>query len=136
MKDPSLPLQAAIVAALEAAKGPGESVLDRVPLDAAGKVKAAFPYYHVGEDQVLSDADQCMDPSTVYATIHIWSRGVGKVEAKQMTARAALALDAKLTVAGFAVIGHKVERLDHLTDLDGVTSHSVLVLRYRLGPVR
>ncbi len=133
MKDPSLPLQKAVFDAFSAAIAPAK-VYDRVPLDAAGRVKAEFPYGHVGEDQIISDADQCHDASTAFCTIHVWSRAVGKVEAKGLMAAAVLALDGKLTVDGFEIIGHLVEDLRHLTDPDGLTSHSVAVLRYRLGP--
>lgn len=134
MKDPSLPVQAAIFAALTTALGAGVGVYDHVPRDPAGKVTAAFPYVHIGEDQAVSDADQCHDPSTLFATIHVWSRAVGKVEAKTLMAACLLALDVKLTVAGFEVIGHLVEDVRHLDGGDGVSSHSVATLRYRLGP--
>lgn len=133
MKDPSLPLQKAVFETASAALAPAK-VYDRVPLDGSGKVTANFPYGHIGEDQVISDADQCHDASTVYCTFHVWSRAVGKVEAKTLMAAALLALDAKLTVEGFEIIGHQVVDLRHMTDLDGLTSHSVATIRYRLGP--
>jgi hypothetical protein len=134
MQDPSLALQRAVFAAASAALDPVK-VYDDVPLDAAGKVKAAFPYAHIGEDQVVSDADQCHDAATVFATVHVWSRAVGKVEAKTLIAALCLALDAPLAVAGFGVIGHTVVDLRHMTDADGQTKHSIATFRYRLGPV-
>jgi len=142
MKDPSLPVQAAVFAALTAsaplatAFGAEPRIYDRVPVDAAGRVTAAFPYLAIGEDQVTSEADACHDASSIFVTVHVWSRKVGKVEAKTIMAAVCLALDVKLTVAGFGVIGHEVETgPQHLTDPDGLTSHSVATFRYRLAPV-
>lgn len=136
MNDPSLPLQAAVYAALVAELGSAAGVHDRVPLDQAGKVTADFPYVHIGEDQVVSDADQCHDASTAYATVHVWSRAVGKVEAKTIMARVCSALDTRLTLTGFEIVAHGVDDGPrHLTDADGVTSHSIATFYYRLGPV-
>jgi hypothetical protein len=134
MKDPSLPLQKAIVAALKDALGAGVGVHDRVPADRAGQVAMAqFPFVHIGEDQVLSNADQCHDASTAYCTVHGWSRAVGKAEVKGIMATVCQALDAPLDVEGFGVIGHMMTDLRHMTDADGLTSHSVATFRYRLG---
>jgi len=141
MKDPSLAVQAAVFAALTAsaplatAFGTEPRIYDRVPVDAAGRVIAAFPYVAIGEDQVTSEADACHDASSIFVTVHVWSRKVGKVEAKTIMAAVCLALDVKLTVAGFGVIGVSVESgPQHLTDVDGLTSHSVVTFRYRLAP--
>ena len=142
MKDPSLPVQAAVFAALTGsaalatAFGAEPRIYDRVPVDAAGRVTAACPYVAIGEDQVTSEADACHDASSIFVTVHVWSRKVGKVEAKTIMAAVCLALDVKLTVAGFGVIGHEVETgPQHLTDPDGLTSHSVVTFRYRLAPL-
>lgn len=141
MKDPSLPVQSAVYAALmnsvdlATAFGGPPRVFDRVPLDTAGRVSARFPYVHIGEDQVTSEANACFDASSIFVTVHVWSREVGKVEAKTIMAAVCLALDVKLDVAGFGVIGHDVETgPQHLTDADGLTSHSVVTFRYRLAP--
>lgn len=136
MKDPSLPLQAAVFGALTAQLGDSAGVYDRVPIDAAGRVTAKFPYVHIGEDHVLSQADQCHDATDAYVLAHVWSRGVGKVEAKTIMADVCLALDAPLAVAGFEIITAVCTSGPlHMTDMDGLTSHSVVTFRYRLGPV-
>jgi hypothetical protein len=134
MIDPSLPLQKAQRDALAAEFGAAPKVFDDVPVT-AGQVGAAFPFVQLGEVQVVSDADQCHDPSTAYTTVHVWSRAVGKVEAKGLMARVCRVLDAPLAVDGFAVVGHLVTDLRHMTDADGLTKHSVATFRYRLGPV-
>jgi hypothetical protein len=134
VNDPSLPLQAAVYAALTTSPGLGASVYDRVPIDNTGKVTAAFPYIHIGEDQITSDADQCHDAMTAYATVHVWSRAVGKVEAKTIMAEVCERLDLKLNVIGFGVIAHGVDDGPrHLTDRDGLTSHSVVTFRYLMA---
>lgn len=136
MLDPSLPVQKAVFDTLRAALGDAVGVHDRVPLDAARKVTARFPYVHIGEDHVVSEADQCHDASSIFVTVHVWSRAVGKVEAKTITAQVAAALDAKLAVEGFEIVAHVVhDGPRHMTDADGLTSHSVVTVRYRLGPV-
>lgn len=134
MKSPSLPLQKAAFAALDTEFGPDVPVLDHIPM-AAGKVTGPFPFIHLADDQVLSDADQCHDPSTTYLTVEAYSRAVGKVELKGLTARIVEVLDAPLAIDGFRVIGHFVEDLRHMKDPDGVTAHGVAVLRYRLEPL-
>lgn len=141
MKDPSLPVQAAVYAALTGsaalatAFGGPPRVFDRVPVDAAGRVTAAFPYVAIGEDQVTSEADACHDASSIFVTVHVWSRAVGKVEAKTIMAAAIDALDTPLAPTGFKVVTQMVESgPQHFTDADGLTSHSVVTLRYRLGP--
>lgn len=142
MMDPALPVQAALFAALKAhaglaaAFGGPPRIYDYVPVDGARQVTAAFPFVHLGEDQVVSDADQCHDASTLYTTVHVWSRRPGKVEAKTIMAQVCLAADAILPVAGFQMIAHAVDDGPrYLTDGDGLSTHAVATFRYRLGPV-
>lgn len=136
MIDPSLPVQKAIFAALSVEFGDEVGVYDRVPRDAAGKIAAKFPYVHIGEDDVASEADQCHDAASVFPTLHVWSRAVGKVEAKTIMARVVRVLDAILPIEGFGQITATVETGPrHMTDADGLTSHSVVTFRYRMAPV-
>lgn len=137
MIDPSLPLQAALFAALAAEfADKAAGVFDRVPLDSTGAIAAtAFPFVHIGDDEITSDADQCHDAMTAHATVHVYSRAPGKVEAKRIMARVCAALDVNLDVAGFGVVTRKVERGPrHMTDTDGLTSHSVVTFLYRMAP--
>jgi hypothetical protein len=134
MNDPSLAVQKGVYAAASAALDPDAKVYDRVPL-ANGKVSADFPYAHIGEDQVVPETDQCHDAFSVFVTVHVWSRAVGKVEAKRLMARLVAALAVNLPLDGFQVIANRVTDIRHMTDADGLTSHSVATIRYRLGPV-
>lgn len=135
MNDPSLPLQKAVFDALDEALDGSAGVYDRVPTNGAGKPTASFPYVTIGEDQIVSDADQCHDACTAFATVHVWSRAVGKVEAKGLMATVCSTLDALLEIDGFEVIAHGVDDGPrHMADLDGLTSHSVVTFRYRMAP--
>lgn len=127
MIDPSLPLQAAIVAALKAGI-PAARVYDDVP------EYPKFPYFSLGPDDVLDDHDQCVGGADTSCQVHVWSRAVGRVEAKQMVAAAILALDQPLTVVGHVVVIHQVTSARVDRDPDGVTQHGVIVVRYATTP--
>lgn len=130
MSEPSLALQAAIVSALRA-DAPvtaliGQRVYDRVP------PVPTFPYVTIGDDQVLPDAAECLDGSVeVTATIDVWSRTVGKVEAKQISGAivSLLNFNASLTLTGYRLVSIEHESSRHLDDPDGLTSHSVVTFR-------
>jgi hypothetical protein len=136
MIDPSLALQKAVFEALAPVLAGVAGVYDRVPVDPAGAVAAAFPYVHIGEDHILAATDQCHDAADAFAVVHVWSRAVGKVEAKGVMAIVVAALAANLVLDGFAIITWAcTDGPRHMTDLDGLTSHSVVTFRYRLAPV-
>jgi hypothetical protein len=134
MRDPSLPIQKAIVTTLKAdpgvatAMGGAARVYDRVPDN------AAFPYIQVGDSQTLDDKAEGVPGADNAETVHIWSRAVGKVEAKRIAAAVAVALDADLSVDGFYLNEWSPERVQHLEGGDGLTSHSVMVFRYLTEP--
>lgn len=126
MADPSLALQGAINTKLrtDVAAVAGR-VLDRVPAN------VVFPYIEIGDFQTVDDGAQCHDGVEVYATLHIWSRAVGQVEAKTIAGAVRGSLhEAQLSLGSawqFIEIAHQDTR--HLKDPDGVTSHSVLTFR-------
>lgn len=126
MADPSLALQGAINTKLrtDVAAVAGR-VLDRVPAN------VVFPYIEIGDFQTVDDGAQCHDGVEVYATLHIWSRAVGQVEAKTIAGAVRGSLhEAALDLGSawqFIEIAHQDTR--HLKDPDGVTSHSVITFR-------
>jgi hypothetical protein len=137
MSEPSLAIQAAIVAALKNAAAvtaiADERVYDKVP---AG---AQFPYVHYGEDQVQADdydSDDCLSKGfEVFVTLHVWSRANGKVECKRLGAAVHQAIDnADLTVNGFTVFAFEHQSTNYLTDPDGLTTHGVCQFRVLLDP--
>jgi len=133
MIDPSLPLQAAIVAALKGSDELtaliGGRVYDDVP------AAPVFPYISLGPDDVNDDPDQCVGGAEVFPQVNIWSRAKGRVEAKRIVALCAVILDAPLVVEGHAVTIHQITRNQVLWDPDGMTKHGILVPRYVTTPV-
>ncbi|MEN6535648.1 MAG: DUF3168 domain-containing protein [Bryobacteraceae bacterium] len=131
MSDPSLELQAAIVAAL---KGNSPSIVggriyDDVP---AG---AAFPYVSMGDCQVLPDKSGCIDGVEVYPQIDVWSRAVGYPEVKGITKEVLAVLDDQpLTVGGFNVVVFEVESVNYLRDPDGLTHHAAITFHGIITP--
>lgn len=141
MQDPSLALQAAVYAALQASTAldtifEGDiRVYDRVPQNAAGQLTAKFPYIAIGDDHLVDDSDQSNEAYSAYCNVHVWSRKVGRVEAKTIMGAVLDALKTRLDVEGFRVISGLLDfGPEHRTEVDGLTSHSVATLHYRLGP--
>jgi hypothetical protein len=136
MSEPTLALQAAILAALNGA--PEVSALlagrvyDRVP---AG---AVFPYATIGDDQALPDHAECLEGSTeVIAIVHVWSRKVGKPESKTITGAIVRALNgASLSLdPDYRLVHIEHDGSRHLDDPDGLTSHSVITFRSLIDEV-
>lgn len=135
MSDPGLALQGAIDAALKSAPSVTALVadrsFDRVP------ASAAFPHIEYGEIQVVDDGADCLEWAVeVYATIHVWSRAVGKVEAQQIAGAVRDTLhNAALTLAtGWALVEivHRDTRI--FIDADGLTTHGVVTFRALIDP--
>ncbi|MBN9472269.1 MAG: DUF3168 domain-containing protein [Bosea sp.] len=126
MADPSLALQGAINTTLRAqVSAVGNRVFDEVPQN------VAFPYIELGEFQTVDDGAQCIDAVEIYATLHVWSRAPGQVEAKTIAGAVRGALhEAELNLGSawqFLEIAHQDTR--YLKDPDGLTSHAVLTFR-------
>lgn len=126
MSDPSLPLQAAIVAALK-----GNS-----PAVAAGRVydsvptSPSFPYVSLGDMQVLPDKADCIDGTEVFVQIDAWSRAVGYPEVKALGAAIVAALDDHPpTVTGFECVVFELQSVNYLRDPDGLTRHAAISFR-------
>jgi hypothetical protein len=127
MSDPSLELQAALVAALKTAGAlpavVGGRVYDAVPAN------AVFPYISLGDMQILPDKAGCIDGAEVYPQIDVWSRAVGYPEVKTITKAVLLKLDDQpIVVAGFNVVVFEVQSVQYLRDPDGLTRHAAVTL--------
>lgn len=133
--DPSLELQKAMVAALKAdsaldALGLGDRVYDAVPSP------ATFPFVKVGEDRVNALDTSCGSDSEILSTVRVFSRAVGRVEAKRFAERIRFLLTDE---AGFAVTGYRVvvgycEGYTIEEHTDGRTHQAILEFRFRLIP--
>lgn len=133
MSDPSLELQAALVAALKANGAlplvVGGRVYDQAP------TTPTFPYITLGDCQVLPDKAECIDGVEVYPQIDIWSRAVGYPETKTIASAVLAALDDQdLTVAGFNVVVFQVQSVNYLRDPDGLTRHAAITFHGILTP--
>ena len=135
MISPALPLQKAMfdtagsdadLVAFFGAGGP--RVYDRPP------AKPKFPYVTIGDDQVLADDAEDLDGAEVFGRVHIWSRGVGVVEAKRLEVLIAKALDVELVIEGHAVIAHGVESIQTGAASDPLTTHRIVEFRYLTEP--
>lgn len=133
MIDPTLPMQAAIVARLKAAAPVvaivGASVYDAVPEN------AEKPYISLGQPQVIPDKATCLDGAEVSYPVHGWSIGPRSVEIKQLGAAVTGALDEyALAVSGHRVVVFELEQLQYLDDPDGITKHFVAMFRALTEP--
>lgn len=126
----------ALFAGLTAGTADVPRVFDRIPADSATKkISAVFPYVELGEILALPDEDQCHDGATVLCSLHVWSRAVGKVEARQLAAAVALAVDSPITIAGHQVVTHEIEAIRDGAGGDGLTTHRIVEVRYETQPL-
>ena len=130
MSDPSLELQAAVVAKLKASTtvqavvGNPARVYDRVPPD------ATFPYISLGDFQVLPDKADCIDGTEVYVNIDAWERDKTFPMAKKISKAIVAALDDQaLTLTGYDAIVFELNTINYMRDPDGITRHAALSFR-------
>lgn len=131
MSDPSLPLQATLVAMLKGNIGTavGNRVYDSPPAN------PQFPYVTLGDCQVLPDKADCIDGTECFPVIDVWSRAVGYPETKTIAAEVVSVLDDQpLTVAGFEVTVFELHNLQYLRDPDGLTHHASITFRALIQP--
>lgn len=134
MADPTLELQRAVVAALNdptpvAAGG----IHDRVPSDADREALfgAAFPYVSLGNWQTIGDGNSCFRASEVLVSIDVWSRGVGRPEAREIAATVRDRLDADLDLGDdFRIGAREFVTIRDVGDPDGLTTHLAVELRF------
>jgi hypothetical protein len=127
MSDPALAVQksyvARLVAQIPAVAG---RVHDRAPQD------VAFPWVQIGDIQLVEDGAGCLDAFEVTITLHVWSRDIGSVEARQIAGSVRAALHEwlpDLLGDGFRCVEAMHRDTRTLPDPDGITSHSVLTFR-------
>lgn len=133
MSDPAAKLQNAIFSAL-AASGPlaamiGDRVYDEVPPG------SAFPYVTISDAQVIDDGDSCEpDQFEIFADLHIWSRTVGLMEAKEISGLIRSVLLPIENVEDWHVPVVDFRGTRHGFDPDGLTAHSIVTIRFLLQP--
>ncbi|BCH32637.1 hypothetical protein MesoLjLc_45670 [Mesorhizobium sp. L-8-10] len=102
-------------------------VYDRVPADSQGNVTATFPYVSFGPYDFVSDDAECIDAGEHTLQVDVWSRAVGRVEAKQVTDAVRLALHSHEADLGvYALVEMRVDFTQVIGDPDGLTSHGIV----------
>ena len=131
MSDPSLELQAAMVATLQGVSPQiaGGRIYDQAP------PVPTFPYVTLGDCQVLPDKSSCIDGVEVYPQIDVWSRAVGYPEAKTIAKEILAALDeVDFEVSGYNLVLFQVQDVQYMRDPDGLTRHAAITFHGMLTP--
>lgn len=133
MIDPSLELQAAIVAALKGA-APVTALVGARVFDAVAP-NSEKPYVSLGQPQVLPDRADCIDGAEVSYTIHGWAAGPQSVAIKRLGKAIAAAIDDnELTLTGHRTVLCELEQTQYLDDPDGLTKHVAVTIRFLTEP--
>lgn len=125
MSEATLPLQAAVVAALKAyaplAALVGAKVYDRVPANTVP------PYICLSGWQEIEDGSDCFDASEILFDIQAFSSAVGRPEAARIAGAVKAALH-HLTpaAAGWANTEIQYRSANYFTEADGATTRAVL----------
>lgn len=130
----SLMLQAAAIAALKN-HAPlsaliGQRLYDDVP------ERPTFPYVTWGDDGTNDDSFDCVTGSEIFFSLHVWSRAVGKPEAKRIAGVIRELLDEnELTVTDhhLVTLNHRITRWP--SEPDGLTKHGVVTFRALIDEV-
>jgi hypothetical protein len=132
VSDPALAIQKAYVARLKTEGSVNGRVYDEAPQN------VVFPYLQIGDIQTVEDGVDCLDSTEVTVTLHVWSRKVGRVEARSLAATCRAALHnwiPNLGGEGFRCVDHMHRSTRVFADSDGKTSHGVLTFRLLVDPV-
>lgn len=125
MADPSLALQGAIVAALKTAPAvAGGRIYDRVP------DLPTFPYVTIGQWDAVGDDNDCWDATDVTASVHVWSRAVGKPEARAIAALVRARMKSEFALTGFKITSAQFFAIRDVGDPDALTTHLVVECEY------
>lgn len=129
MSDPQEALQRALRRALvesgELSGLIGARVYDDVP------ASAQFPYITIGEIQSLDASAGSVQGTEAFIDVHLWSRGVGRIEARRMLSAVSsvLHLAEPPMTGGHRIIEMTVQSARIYLDEDGRTSHGIVAIR-------
>jgi hypothetical protein len=129
MSDPSLELQAAIVARLKGDAGVqaviGTRVYDEVPTN------PTFPYISIGDNQVLLDDADCIEGVEIFWQLDGWARDPHYPTVKQISKVVKTALhNLPLTITGYTNVICEMNTVSYLHDPDGITRHVAMSYRF------
>lgn len=125
MSEATLPLQAAVIAALKAhaplAAIVGTKVFDRVP---AG---TAAPYVTISGWQEIEDGTDCMDASEIFFDVQAFSTQPGRPEAARIAGAVKAALHGMApTLAGWTNSEVLYRSTQYFPEPDGITTRAVV----------
>lgn len=106
----------------------GGRVFDRV------QEQPTFPYVSIGDEQTIDDSNTCDDGWEVFPDVHVWSRAVGRVEAKQFIAEIVPRITAIAAIDGHCLLSVNLETSRIFTDPDGLTTHGVATFKLIITP--
>lgn len=122
---PDFELQAAIVPWLEADANVTRVLTGGIHDQPPANVK--YPYFTVGEAQVIRDDAVGVDGQQVHLTMHAWSIETGFPQVKRAAAVVVESLHlASLTLASFRLVSLMHRQTRTFRDADGLTSHAVI----------
>ena len=126
------PLQVAIVKRFESDEplmAMVKAVKDSVEKD------TPFPYVTIGDPQVVPFETKTSFGEEITIVLHCWSRYEGKKEAYEILNLMLRALTkSPLMIEGdFSIFGVKLEQLTVIKDIDEVTKHGIMRIRFHIN---
>ncbi|PAF34217.1 hypothetical protein CHH69_16945 [Terribacillus saccharophilus] len=92
----------------------------------------AFPYVRFGEPVVTPFFTKTSRGEYVTIIIHVWSKYRGKLETYRILNACLLATRRLLALDGFEVAEQDIDQMQVFDDMDGMTEHGVLRLKYTI----
>jgi hypothetical protein len=129
MKSPFQPLRDAAAARIQTT---GYSVFDDFP-----GPDSAYPHITLGEMTGIDWSDKFTPGMEVRSTVHVWSRYHGSAEALQIMDAVLQALTNPPIVltGGFHLVFDRLEQKRILIDIDGITRHGIIEMKYLIEEI-
>lgn len=128
-------LQKAIYSALRADAAVSAQIAGRVYDSVPAEEKrvaatgAAFPYISFGSYDFVPDDADCISAGEHTLQIDVWSRAVGRVQAKQITDAVLRVLDGNDADMGdYGLVEMRVDVARVIGDPDGLTTHGIVTV--------
>ncbi|MFT4415322.1 DUF3168 domain-containing protein [Fredinandcohnia humi] len=93
----------------------------------------AFPYVTIGEPTMVPFETKMSFGEEITVVLHCWSQYEGKKEAYDILNLMLQALSPRLQVEGFSVFKTQVEQMTVINDIDNVTKHGIMRIRFYIN---
>lgn len=108
----------------------GNRVYDKIPVNQNGQITAAFPYVAFGPSQEVPENVDCLEASTFYVDLHVWSQDPGYAQARKIIRAIKSALtDGALSLTDNALVYFELDGRRDIRAPDGLTTQIVLTFR-------